>query len=374
MKQSSQSRGILYKFALSFVLMSIIPMLYLGYLISNFIMPQVRYDIWLTVEFLIVIGLVFMGAAIVRGLLRSVVEVNEQARKALEGETTEVKVKAEGEVGDLASSLNQIIARIKSETNALEKSQLELGSANAKLLESYSKIQEANEKLKMMDQMKSDFVANVAHELLNPLATIRETMEILRTNLDQKMDAKQREVWEISKRNIVRLIRLVQDILDVSRIEAGKMALNIRPIDAADMLEEILIPLEILFKKKNIALSKKVQSGLTEITADRDKLIQAITNLLMNAAKYTPDGGKVVFSMSSGKDGLLVEVRDSGPGIDVKDQEKLFSKFERIMIDKKEGTGLGLTITKDIISLHKGKIWVESEAGKGAAFKFTLPQ
>jgi signal transduction histidine kinase len=285
-----------------------------------------------------------------------------------------VKVKAEGEVSDLAGSLNEIIARIKSETSALEKSQLELGSANTRLLESYSKIQEANEKLKKMDQMKSDFVANVAHELLNPLATIRETMEILRTNLDPKMDAKQREVWEISKRNIVRLIRLVQDILDVSRIEAGKMELTIRPVEVADMVEEILIPLEILFKKKNIVFSKKVQPGLTRITADRDKLIQAVTNLLMNAAKYTPDGGTVVFSLLSGKEGVLVEVRDSGPGIDVKDQEKLFSKFERISVDKKEGTGLGLTITKDIVSLHKGKIWVESEAGKGAAFKFILPQ
>ncbi len=374
MQEKKERKSILYKFLVSFVLMSIIPVLYAGYLIANYVSPYTRVDVWLSVEILIILFIVFIGAGIVKGLLRSVVDVGDQARKALEGKTETVKVKGEGEIVELADSLNAIISRIKHETSALEKSQLDLDGANRKLLDSYVKLQEANEKLKKLDQMKSDFVANVAHELLNPLAAVRETMDILRSNLDQKMDARQREVWEISRRNVVRLIRLVQDILDLSRIEAGKLELNLQEFSVADVLEEVLIPLEIVFRKKKLTLVKEIAPSLKTMRGDRDRVIQAVTNLLMNAVKFSPENGKVILSMAVKDRAVTVQVTDFGQGIDVKDQDKLFSKFERISVDKKEGTGLGLTITKDIISLHGGKIWVESAAGKGATFVFTVPQ
>ncbi|MDP8263172.1 MAG: HAMP domain-containing sensor histidine kinase [Candidatus Ancaeobacter aquaticus] len=373
--QTKEQKGIIYKFIVSFVFMSIIPLLYVGYLITNFIMPNINYDLWLVVGVGLVLFLAFVGAFSVRGILQSVITVNDQAKKVLDGEKTdEIKEhKAEGEVGELAGSLNQIINRIKSETNALELSQNELNNTNKKLLDNYVKLQEANEKLKKMDQMKSGFVANVAHELLNPLATIRETLEIVKTNLDSRIDDKQQQVLEISKRNIVRLIRLVTDILDISRIEAGKINLRVDDVHIEEILEEILTPLDILFKKKNIKLVTDIQPPNFTFGADRDKVIQAITNMLVNAAHFTPDNGKVTLSASLKAREVHVSVQDSGVGIDVSDQERIFDKFERITEHKKEGTGLGLSITKDIIVLHGGKIWVESESGKGSKFMFVIP-
>lgn len=230
-----------------------------------------------------------------------------------------------------------------------------------------------NEELKKMDARKSAFVANVSHELKNPLGVIRESMALILDKLAGEVSEQQKEILALGKRSTERLIRLVSDLLDLSHIEAGKMELKKEKIDLGALVEEALKGYEREIAKKQLALQKEIEPNVGLLTGDRDKLTEVIINLLNNAIKYTSKGSITVTLMGRAQE-VRFEIADTGPGIPEKYFEKVFDKFERIMTEKQEGTGLGLPIAKDIIELHKGKLWVESEPGKGSTFIFTLPR
>lgn len=251
---------------------------------------------------------------------------------------------------------------------ALEKQRLAI--ENKRLLE---ELKISNEKLKELDKLKSAFVANVSHEFKNPLAVINGSLSVMLSGRMGKIDPKQKEMLEMGKRNIDRLLRLVTDILDISRIESGKMEMKMENFDMDLLVGEILKIYEGEFSNKKILFSKEISERPCKIYADKDKISEVLINLLSNAVKYTPEGGNIKVSLKEAQEDICFEISDTGPGIPKEYFEKIFDKFERIAADKQEGTGLGLSIAKDIIELHKGKIWVESGIGKGSKFIFTLP-
>jgi signal transduction histidine kinase len=214
----------------------------------------------------------------------------------------------------------------------------------------------------------------VSHEFKNPLSIIREALSLVLEGLTGGSNQKQAAMLQMAKRNTDRLIRLVMDLLDVSKIEAGKMKLKREAIEIGPLVDEIVANNNMEIEKKKLMVKKDIPQDIGLVTGDKDRLTQVVINLLSNAVKYTPEGGSVDIKLRGTREELRFEISDTGPGITKKDCHKLFDKFERLTAERQEGTGLGLSIAKDIIELHKGKIWVESEAGKGTRFIFTLPR
>jgi PAS domain S-box-containing protein len=237
-----------------------------------------------------------------------------------------------------------------------------------------SKIIKAEELLKEVDNRKSAFVAGVSHEFKNPLAIIQASLSCVLDGLSGEINKKQKEMLGMAKRSTERLIRLVNDLLDVSKIEANKMKLKKEQIKFASLIDEVMAANSDQISKKALIFEKDFLEDPGVVWADKDKLAGAVTNLLSNAVKYTPCGGKITIRLSGSKKEVRFEISDSGPGIAKRDLWKLFDEFERLTAERQEGTGLGLFITKYIIELHKGKIWVESELGKGSKFIFILPR
>lgn len=376
-KGSLRSATLMQRFAVALVLMSVLPLLYAGYLFTQYVKVSPHEGMWIFLAMVFLVVIVGAGAFLVRSVFASVIRFTQNARAAAMGapEDAIVPIRAQegGELGELGNSLSAIMSRIRNETAALQVSQKELEKTETRLLDSYAKLREANAKLKEMDQMKSDFVANVAHELINPLATIRGSLDLVLANLGDAEDPEKKQIVEISRRNMARLIRLVKDMLDVAAIESGKVDLRVQNIDVNEMVNEILVPLQKLITDKRLHFEKKVSVSPPVFEADRDRIIQALTNLLINAIRYTPEGGSVSLGISN-RDGMLqCVVSDTGEGISAEDQTKLFDKFSRVSKEKREGTGLGLCITKDIVTLHHGEISVRSEEGKGSTFMFVIP-
>ena len=253
-------------------------------------------------------------------------------------------------------------------TRALEKQRLSMD--NKRLIR---ELKEANEKLKEMDRRKSDFVSNVSHEFKNPLSVINESLGIVTGGMAGDINPEQKKILETGKRNIERLIRLVTDLLDLAKIESGKVGMRRERFDIASLTDEIVNSYEGEISKKQLTLKRDIARDAGSIWADRDKISQVIINLLYNAIKYTPDGGGVGVKLEKAGDLVRFEISDTGPGIAKEDFAKIFDKFERVTTERHEGTGLGLPIAKDIVELHKGNIFLESEIGKGSKFTFTLP-
>lgn len=263
-------------------------------------------------------------------------------------------------------NMDEVLAVID---KALEKQRLSI--ENKRLLK---ELKEANEKLKEMDKRKSIFVANVSHEFRSPLTIIREALSLVLDGTLGEIRLEQKKMLETGRNNIDRLIRLVTDLLDIAKIESGKIEMKRQEVDISSLAEEIITGYKEELLKKQINFIKNISSLAGVIWADRDKLTEVIINLLNNAIKYTQEKGNIGIKIDGDDKEIRFEVYDSGPGIAKEYFEKIFDKFERITAEKQEGTGLGLPIAKDIVELHKGRIWVESEIGKGSRFIFTLPR
>ena len=234
-------------------------------------------------------------------------------------------------------------------------------------------LEKTNEQLKELDRMKSDFVSNVVHELRTPLTIIKGNLDNMEKGFAGEVQPKQKEILGDIFRIVNRLTRLVSDLLDISKIESGKMELSKENLDIVELAMEVIKGFEKLAKDKNVCIKKEFPKSKFTINADRDKLTQVFVNLIGNALKFT-DKGDVSIRIIELQDEVQVEIEDTGPGMDKDKIGKIFDKFVRIVAEKKEGTGLGLPIAKDIIALHKGRIRVESSPGKGSTFIFNLPK
>jgi PAS domain S-box-containing protein len=233
------------------------------------------------------------------------------------------------------------------------------------------------ERLKELDTMKSDFVSSVSHELRTPLTAIKGSVDNMLDGLTGALNDKQTRYLIRIKSNADRLSRLINDLLDLSRIEAGKIELKPSRVDLGRLACDIAETLRPMAAEKLIDIDvASVASGLAA-WADRDKLTQVLMNLIGNALKFTPPNGRVGIAVERNDDNWVrVSVTDTGPGIARGEAAKIFDKFYQIAnVDKQKtrGTGLGLSISKSLIEMHGGKIWMESEVGKGSTFSFTLP-
>jgi signal transduction histidine kinase len=235
-------------------------------------------------------------------------------------------------------------------------------------------LEEANKKLQQLDKIKSDFVANVAHEFRTPLTIIKGNVDLVNKGGLGLVAPAQKEMLDGAINIVNRLSRLVNDLLDISKIESGKMELKKEPVEMNKIIEENTAIFDKLIKDKKQTLKKNLAKDLPGIIADKDKITQVFVNLLNNAIKYTPESKNITIETFNLDKEIMVGVSDCGEGVAPDDIDKIFDKFTRVTAEKKEGTGLGLPIAKDIVNLHKGRIWVKSEIGKGSQFFFTLPK
>lgn len=233
-------------------------------------------------------------------------------------------------------------------------------------------------KQKELDQLKANFVSNITHELRTPLVAIDKSIALILAKNAGEISSAQEEFLSIAQRNIKRLSIMINDLLDLSKLEAGKMKINALPTSIAFVIEEAVGSLINWSKTKSISIEKKIENGLPQANIDGDRIIQVLTNLIGNAIKFTPANGNIIIealSHAQGKE-VMITVQDNGVGISKEDLPNIFNKFyqagERVASDI-NGTGIGLSIVKEIVELHGGKIWVESEKGVGARFIFTLP-
>jgi signal transduction histidine kinase len=211
----------------------------------------------------------------------------------------------------------------------------------------------------------------VAHELRTPLSVIKEGVSVVLDKIVGSINEDQRKYLDIVKNNVDRLSRLINSVLDFQALESGKMEFKICENNINEAVKEIRNALLPMADKKNLELVCRFDEGLPLVKFDRDKIVQVLTNLANNAIKFT-DRGSVTITTGKGENFIQVIVKDTGPGIKEEDMPRLFQQYTQLQ-RKVGGTGLGLSICRQIIEAHNGKIWAESEFGKGASFYFLLP-
>jgi len=231
-------------------------------------------------------------------------------------------------------------------------------------------------KAKELEQLKSDFVANVSHELRSPLVAIQKNLDVLLDKSSGAVNGAQKEFLSLAKDNLDRLTRMINDLLDLSKIEAGKMELKKARTDLAALIHNVMQTFAGWFREKNIAVGLDLPAAPLELELDADKITQVLNNLLGNALKFTPAMGRISVAVKA-ENPVEVSVADTGPGIEAGDMARIFNKFEQVGSHKRNGaagTGLGLPLAKEMVEKHGGRIWVKSEINKGSVFIFTLPR
>jgi len=248
-----------------------------------------------------------------------------------------------------------------------------------RLKEYANELEMANKELRRLDEIKSEFVAVASHELRTPLATIKNAIQLLLQRKTGDINENQEKFLSLAEKNINRLTNILNSLLDLSKIESGRIELNFEEVNLRDSLEFIVSSFKPQVDGKSIQIEMEVEKDLPSVYADREKIIQVMMNLVGNAIKFTPQGGMISISAKPyNEDGnmVAVSVRDSGIGIPEDQLEKVFEKFHQVEESLRRstgGTGLGLAITKGLVEAHQGKIWAESEIGEGSTFTFTLP-
>lgn len=336
--------------------------------------------------------------AIVRSVAEGVVVVNDKGEVLLMNPAAErlLDVKREEKIGRslLEGAKEGQLFSLAKETTEGERN-IELNSTEdetKKILRSSSAVIEDENgktvgmvtvlsditKQKELEQMKSDFVSSVSHELRNPIGAIQQSLAVILNGTAGPLTEHQEKFLSNAQRNLKRLSTLIDDLLDLAKLEARKMELKYALTSLEDIVNEVLETMNTWAKNKNIRFTKNLKADLPKINIDPDRIIQVLVNLVSNAIKFTPEGGQITIEAGLTGTGQVMEigVADTGIGIAEEDLSKLFNKFQQVGRKKPaemSGTGLGLAIAKEIVHLHGGEIRVESELNQGTKFIFTLP-
>ncbi|MCD6165837.1 PAS domain-containing protein [bacterium] len=229
-----------------------------------------------------------------------------------------------------------------------------------------------------MDRLRKEFIAKVSHELRSPITAIQEGVSLVLEEKIGNLNSSQRHCLKVTKESIERLERLVENLLKITRLEIPEDEIERRKtVRINQLIKSLVTTYQWIADKKQIIIKKNLPNHMINIQADRDKIAQILTNLLDNALKFTPEKGKIEIGLKEEAENVILWIKDSGIGIQLSEQEKIFAKFHRgdnSINHKIKGYGLGLFIAKEIVLYYRGRIWVESQPGKGSTFFVQLPR
>jgi len=232
------------------------------------------------------------------------------------------------------------------------------------------------EKLSKVDKMKSDFFSTMSHELRTPLASIKEGIGLLQEGVGGTISDKQKRLLSILTEETNRLIGLVNALLDVAKMEAGMMTYNFDQESLMPLIQKAIQEITPLTEAKKIKVWLEINEELPYVKIDKERILQVLRNLIANAVKFTPERGQIIVSSYHENRGILVSIKDTGPGIPHENLHAIFEKFHQPPVKSSEwmkGTGLGLAIVKNVVVAHGGEVWAESELGQGSTFFVLLP-
>lgn len=290
---------------------------------------------------------------------------------------------------ELKKAKEELEIRVEERTSELTKAIEDLQSEIAERKRAEEALQQAKESAEIANRAKSDFLSVVSHELRTPLTSVLGFAKIIKKKLetvvfpevkteDKKVQKTVKQVednLDIIVSEGERLTNLINDVLDLAKLESGKIEWKLEPVSLTEIIEQATAATSALFLTKPLQLIQDIEPELPQIVADKDRLIQVIINLISNAIKFTSEGSIICRVKKTNKE-VIISIIDTGIGIATDDQNQVFEKFKQVgdtLTDKPKGTGLGLSICKQIVEYHGGRIWVESELGKGSNFSFTLP-
>ncbi|MGR3177451.1 MAG: ATP-binding protein [Candidatus Anammoxibacter sp.] len=374
----------------------------IGFSLNN-IHKKVMNTFFISVFIIFIIIIIAMAISyyLMGFIVNPIKEVAEAALEISEGNLAKrVDVKSRDEVGVMAGNFNRMTLALNNTINELEhfkealEKKVEDRTVDLKLAN--IKLKEANNELKAMDEMKNDFIFTVSHDFRTPLTSIVGFAKTMSDSIQEEI-VDRLDMIDISTENSERfgkeinqtqkglriiisegerLTRLINDMLDLSKIEAGKMEWNDENVSIVDTIYLAISAVSVLINKKGIKINVDGESFISDLFCDQDRLMQVLINLLSNAIKFSDYGGAIKFSLKNRETEVEVKIIDSGIGINQEDLQEIFLKFKQADSNLKlrsQGTGLGLPICKEIIAHYGGKIWANSELGKGSIFTFTIP-
>jgi signal transduction histidine kinase len=325
----------------------------------------------LLVAFLVVA--VVTSIALARRMVRPIKAMQTAAARIGAGALDQqIDVLSRDELGMLAAEFNHMAARLRESYAGLEE---KVAERTRELASALAELDEKSRQLETASRHKSEFLANMSHELRTPLNALIGFSQVLRQRLFGEINAKQEEYLDDILSSGHHLLSLINDVLDISKVEAGQLELESTTFSLGEALERGIVMVRERAVTSGIRLSLEARSDVDVVVGDERRLRQVIFNLLSNAVKFTPRGGSIVVASSRVGAEVHVSVTDTGPGIAAVDRERVFEEFQQTEagLKQREGTGLGLALSRRLVELHGGRIWVESEPGHGSRFVFTLP-
>jgi signal transduction histidine kinase len=340
-----------------------------------------RLITYLVIVSLIVIVIMVPVGYFFGGLfIKPIKKLQESVQQVIKGNFDfPIAIHTRDEIEQFADSFREMILNIKNKQKDLlgAKNQLEIlaKSLEEKVTERTSELKEANDKLAAALNIKSRFTSMVSHELRTPLTAIKEGISVASSEISGALNEIQKKCLTIAARNVERLNRLINEILDFQKLESGKMTFDIQENNMNEVVKEVRESMLLLAESRKIDITLELDENLPLAKFDKDKITQVLINLINNAIKFTEEGN-ILIKTSHGENHIQVTVQDTGIGIKEEDMPKLFQAFTQIESDqakKADGTGLGLVISLEIIKAHGGKIWPESTFGQGTTIHFVLP-
>ncbi len=332
---------------------------------------------------LVAIGMAMtVSILIVRGITRPIQYLAETTQTiARTGNLSQdIEVKGQDEVGQLAATFNQMMVSLRESRDELqqwgEELERKVQERTAELKQRSQELADTNVRLEQASRHKSQFLANMSHELRTPLNSIIGYTKLMLDGLEGDINEEQQKDLQTVYNNSKHLLELINSLLDLSRIEAGKTVPSYEAFTISDLLSEVIPSMEQLGREKGLTLTYSVAPDIDSLYADKTKTSQVLINILGNAVKFTNEGN-VELNVAESESDIIFSVTDTGIGMKDEDLEAIFDSFQQVgpaQIAGYEGTGLGLTISKQFIEMQGGKIWAESELGKGSIFTFTLPK
>jgi signal transduction histidine kinase len=300
-------------------------------------------------------------------MVRPVRELQAGAERIARGDLdSQIRVHTGDELQDLADRFNTMTHELKESYAGLER----------KVEERTAELRETSQALELANKHKSEFLANMSHELRTPLNAIIGFSDVMLGGMTGNLSDKQKEFIKDIRDSGRHLLTLINDILDLSKIEAGRMELEVAAFDVRQAMDNAMTLVRTRAENHGIELEQRVGPDVVIYEGDERKFKQVLLNLLSNAVKFTPDGGRITLEAQRMNGAYVFSVSDTGIGIAPEDQGRIFEEFRQVGRDyarKAEGTGLGLSLAKRLVELHGGSLGVDSEPGRGSTFTFNLP-